>query len=506
MNRSVNLSPNLAHYLAPSNPGHCRSGRPAGIEILMALVLLALMTFASAPHAAAQTTVLMGNTGYGSTVDSNSGGTAQAFGITAGATGTVTSLRFFVNGSATVRTLSLGLYSNASGHPGTLLAQGKISSLRLGDWNTVSVAGVNITQGTVYWLAVLGTSGTLKFRDNQGSGCLSENSAQSSLSSLPSSWSRGSSRSNDCTVSGYASGTKSTTTSGTLSASQTSVSFGTVTTGTTASQNITITDSGSASVTISQIAASGSGFSVTAPALPLTLSAGQSTTITARFAPTATGSVTGNIAVTSNTTNSTLNVSLSGTGASPTTASGLLTLSPTSTSFSNVLVGSSSSLPVIVKNTGTASATISQATVTGAGFSLTGLTLPATLAAGQSISFNVIFAPIVTGTVTGNVAITSNAQNSVVNEGLSGTGVTAHSVTLNWNASTSTSVAGYRVFRGTVPGGPYTLMNSSLLNRLTFTDATVQAGQTYYYVTAAVDGNSTQSGYSNEVKAIVPSP
>ena len=73
---------------------------------------------------------------------------------------------------------------------------------------------------------------------------------------------------------------------------------------------------------------------------------------------------------------------------------------------------------------------------------------------------NVTFAPSATGGVTGSVTVTSNASNSPVSISLSGTGVPAHSATLNWTASTST-VIGYDVYRGTVSGGPYTLLTPS---------------------------------------------
>ena len=39
-----------------------------------------------------------------------------------------------------------------------------------------------------------------------------------------------------------------------------------------------------------------------------------------------------------------------------------------------------------------------------------------------------------------------------------------------------------------------------------YTDLTVQAGQTYYYVTTAVDSNNNESAYSNEAPAAIPSP
>jgi len=80
---------------------------------------------------------------------------------------------------------------------------------------------------------------------------------------------------------------------------------------------------------------------------------------------------------------------------------------------------------------------------------------------------------------------------------------TTHSATLSWTASTST-VSGYNVYRGSVSGGPYTLVNNSLVTLLTFTDSAVQSGQTYFYVTTAVDGSGNESLYSNETTAAIP--
>jgi len=76
-------------------------------------------------------------------------------------------------------------------------------------------------------------------------------------------------------------------------------------------------------------------------------------------------------------------------------------------------------------------------------------------------------------------------------------------VTLNWNASTST-VAGYNVYRGTVTGGPYAKINSSLVSSLGYTDSNVQSGTTYYYVTTAVDSSGNESTFSNEASAPIP--
>lgn len=83
-----------------------------------------------------------------------------------------------------------------------------------------------------------------------------------------------------------------------------------------------------------------------------------------------------------------------------------------------------------------------------------------------------------------------------------GTTTSQHSVKLNWQASTSTGVTGYKVYRSTISGGYYALLSS--LAGLTFTDMAVQSGATYYYVVAAVNSAGLQSAYSNQVTAVIP--
>jgi fibronectin type 3 domain-containing protein len=77
-------------------------------------------------------------------------------------------------------------------------------------------------------------------------------------------------------------------------------------------------------------------------------------------------------------------------------------------------------------------------------------------------------------------------------------------VDLTWNASAE--AVGYNIYRGAVSGGPYTMINSSLDGATTYTDSTVVSGDTYYYVTTAVNSESQQSGYSNQATAVIPNP
>jgi hypothetical protein len=288
---------------------------------------------------------------------------------------------------------------------------------------------------------------------------------------------------------------------GALSANPASLNFGSVQVGNSQSLSETLTNTGGASVTISQVTASGAGFSVSGLTLPMTLAGGQSYTFTATFAPATSGNASGSISVSSNASNSNLTIALSGTA----TAQGQLVVSPASVNFGNVVVGTSQTQSGTL-SASAASVTVNSASSSNSQFVLGGISFPLTLAVGQSASFTVIFTPQSTGSVSGSISFASNATNSPTAEVVSGTGVNPpqHSVALSWNASTSV-VIGYNVYRGLTSGGPYTNIDS-LDTTTSYTDSTVQAGQTYYYVTTAVDSSGNESAYSNQVSASIPTP
>jgi hypothetical protein len=235
----------------------------------------------------------------------------------------------------------------------------------------------------------------------------------------------------------------------------------------------------------------------------LNVNAGQQTTVTVAFQPTAVGATSGNISIVSNAPTSPTSVALAGTGIAPTLTLGI---SPTSLSFGNVTTGTSSATQnVTITNTGNSNVTISQINLSGAGYSMTGGSAPVTLTPSQNLTLSIQFSPTTAGAASGSVTIVSNATGSPATISLSGTGVAPvqHSVALTWNASTST-VAGYNVYRSTVSGSSYALINSSLVAVLNYTDSTVQNGTTYYYVTTAVDSSGNESTFSNEVSAPIP--
>ncbi|MGA2978653.1 MAG: choice-of-anchor D domain-containing protein [Terriglobales bacterium] len=286
-----------------------------------------------------------------------------------------------------------------------------------------------------------------------------------------------------------------------LNPNPSSLAFGSVQVGNSANLSETLTNSGGSTITISQANLTGSGFSTSGLTLPLTLTANQSVTFTATFTPASAGAASGTLSVVSNASNSPLNIALSGTG----TAAGQLAVSPASLSFGNVDVGSSSSLNGNLNASG-AAVTITAASLNNAEFVLSGISLPATLGAGQSTSFTVTFTPQATGATSASLAFSSNAANSPAVQTMTGTGTSAtqHTVDLSWNGSDN--AVGYNVYRGTVSGGPYSMINPSLDGTTTYTDNTVVSGQTYYYVATAVDSESQESGYSNETQAVIPNP
>jgi len=282
-----------------------------------------------------------------------------------------------------------------------------------------------------------------------------------------------------------------------------SINFGNTLVGSSLSQVLIITNTGTSTLSISQVAQSGAAFTVSGFSLPLNVNPGQQTTITVAFLPTSVGASAGNISIVSNAPTSPTSVVLSGTGIAATLN---LNISPTSLSFGSITTSTSSAPQnVTITNTGNSNVTISQISVTGTGYSITGGGAPVTLSPLQTLTLTALFSPTAAGSVNGSISIVSNANGSPASVSLSGTGVAPvqHSVALTLQAGTST-VSGYNVYRSTVSSTGYIKLNSSLVSGLTYTDSSVQNGTTYFYVATAVDSGGTESTYSNEMQAVIP--
>ncbi len=98
-----------------------------------------------------------------------------------------------------------------------------------------------------------------------------------------------------------------------------------------------------------------------------------------------------------------------------------LSVAPSTLSVSTK-VGTSNTVPVSVINTGTTPVTVSQVIVNGTGFTVSGATTPMTLAANKTASFNVSFAPMNTGSVSGTVKLVTDSAHRPAMLPLNGSG------------------------------------------------------------------------------------
>jgi len=210
--------------------------------------------------------------------------------------------------------------------------------------------------------------------------------------------------------------------SGTLSLSAMNLDFGSITAGNSKTLTVTATNSGTASLSINGAAFSTKYFSLTGPSLPASLASGQSTTISIKFTPDKANTFNATANITSDASNASMNLSLTGDG---TASPAVLGSNPASLNFGTVTIGTNQTISETLTNSGGSSATISQVSISGTGFTLNGIAAPVTLNAGQSTTFNVGFTPSASGTASGNITITSTASDPTLTISLTGAGTAA---------------------------------------------------------------------------------
>jgi len=295
---------------------------------------------------------------------------------------------------------------------------------------------------------------------------------------------------------------------GALSAAPASISFGGVTSATSQTQSDTLSNTGGTSLTIAQVTVTGEGFSISGLTTPLTLAPGQSTSFKVIFEPQSSGNSSGNVAIASDASNTSLSVALSGSEA--TQSQGTLSVSPVS--VGSVTVGTSGTQTGTLTASG-ASVSVSSVSMGGTNpseFSISGLSFPVTVTTSQPLAFTVTFTPGASGTASASASFASNASSSPSAAAVTGTGTAApvYSVNLSWTASTTSGITGYDVYRAvysTSSCGSYSSIGSTASSSTVFTDSVVADGTTYCYATKAVDA-SGESGYSNVVQAKIPAP
>ena len=201
-----------------------------------------------------------------------------------------------------------------------------------------------------------------------------------------------------------------------------------------------------------------------------------------------------------------------------TVANNPMSVSPTSLSFGNQTVGSTSSVQtVVVTNNGNTSANITAAT-TANPFSETGISGTTAIDAGQSKTISVTYSPTQTGSSSGTLTIQFDSGFSSLTVPLTGTGVadttppsvpqnvsavatSPTAVTVTWSPSTdNVSVYGYTVYRNG------TLIQTVFAPTTTINDGGLTASTTYSYTVAAFDNASPPNVSAQSNPGMVTTP
>lgn len=98
-------------------------------------------------------------------VDANPAGTAEAFRYAASTSRSVSTGHVYLDESSEATEVIVGLYADADGEPGKLLASGSSANVVNGQWNAIPIDSVALSGGVSYWLALLAPNGTIRFRD-----------------------------------------------------------------------------------------------------------------------------------------------------------------------------------------------------------------------------------------------------------------------------------------------------------------------------------------------------
>jgi len=211
-----------------------------------------------------------------------------------------------------------------------------------------------------------------------------------------------------------------------VSVTPASMNFGNVNVNSSVTHSFTLANTGSTAVMVKNVNGEGMGYHLSGLSAPLSLNAGASVKFSIKFAPVSAGTEGGTFWITTSASSSPLTISLAADGVSAPGGTPAIEVTPGAVNFGNVTVGSTDSQTMRVSNTGTADLTITKITASGTGFSVSGLSIPTTLPAGQNATFTSSFKSTATGNQTGSISIASNAAGSPLPIDLTASGVTTN--------------------------------------------------------------------------------
>ena len=249
-----------------------------------------------------------------------------------------------------------------------------------------------------------------------------------------------------------------------------------------AGQKVTMSNTGFVNVTINSIQASG-GFAETDNCTGMTLTPGQTCTITGGFTPVVTGATTGTITVNDTAVGSPHLISLTGTGVVPVQLS-------TIANFPAQNVGTSSPAETLTLTNNQNSTLTYTMTISGDYSAVGNGSTPCngTLAAKAKCTYGVTFTPTTNGVIKGALTVTYSGSGSPASSGLSGTGQDGPTAPLTFSPA---SLSFGNVVLQTTVSKSVTVKNISA-GAITFTSITGSGA-----FTATPSGSSPCSGTLN---------
>ncbi|MBI4905402.1 MAG: choice-of-anchor D domain-containing protein [Acidobacteria bacterium] len=249
--------------------------------------------------------------------------------------------------------------------------------------------------------------------------------------------------------------------------------FGSVAVNSFRTSDLTIANLGTTPVTVTAITSSNPRFTLSSPALPVTIPPGAQRVAVIRFAPVSTTAETGTLTITSDDPASPSIVTLRSSGAA---ATGGIEVTPSSLDFGNVAVNQTRDQTLTIRNGSSSPLTVTELTSNNARFTVfSAPTRPFGIAAGASATVTIRFSPTVAGASDGALTIrSSDSARPTVVLSLSGTG-TAGGTTApgnfagTWNTEDSGAIT-YQVFvtqTGSQVTGTYPQFNGTIEGTVT---------------------------------------
>ena len=181
-----------------------------------------------------------------------------------------------------------------------------------------------------------------------------------------------------------------------------------------------------------------------------------------------------------------------------------LSVDATSVSFGAVILNQITTEVVTLTSVGKAAVTVQSLSVTGTGFSLSPVSLPATLNPGRTLLLTLVYTAKTNGSQKGQLTIASNSStNPTLTINLSAAS-TPHRVELSWNAPADSSkpVSDYGVYRANAGTGSFARIGTT--GQTSYTDTSVQSGSSYDYYVTSVGSSGGESKPSNTFTTKIP--